>query len=188
MFCPSDLISFIRGLGGKPNEGVHKYRVGDYALVDLLLTIVITCALFYYYAPPCWGYDKLVLIVLGVLLLSIPIHMLFGVDTEGVRQFKKLVGWGNNGGVSNLKIVMGNKLRSGLGKFGSSDSSSSDYSPWSTSSGVWTGTGTGSGESQISGPGQDVDIYPESVDSYPFAPDYWRAAPAHISTQRFSNI
>ena len=60
---------------GKPNEGIHKYRIFGVAAVDLALTV----AAAYFYAArknKSFGKTLVTLIALGIFL-----HRIFGVNT-----------------------------------------------------------------------------------------------------------
>ena len=64
-----------KNLFGKPNEGVHKYRILDIAVVDLICTIVAAYLISRYY-------NQDFKIILGILiLLGIIMHRLFCVKT-----------------------------------------------------------------------------------------------------------
>ena len=62
---------------GKPNEGVHKYKIMNIAIVDVLGTILIAKAIQYYIIPE---YD-IWLILFCCFLLGIIMHRLFCVRT-----------------------------------------------------------------------------------------------------------
>lgn len=64
-----------KNLFGKPNEGVHKYRIFDIAIIDLLLTIGAAYLISRYYNQDF----KIILAIL--ILLGIIIHRLFCVKT-----------------------------------------------------------------------------------------------------------
>lgn len=71
-----------RDIFGKPNKGVHSYRLFGIAIVDFVMTIVVGILIgiyFDYYIP----YVCIVLLALGVLL-----HYLFCVKTA----FNKFLG------------------------------------------------------------------------------------------------
>ena len=64
-----------KNLFGKPNESVHKYRILDIAIVDLILTIGAAYLISQYYKKDF----KLILTIL--ILLGIIMHRLFCVKT-----------------------------------------------------------------------------------------------------------
>jgi uncharacterized membrane protein (DUF373 family) len=60
---------------GKPNEGVHSYRIFNIAIINVICTIIVG-----YFISKYWILDiKEVLIVL--FLLGIIVHRLFCVET-----------------------------------------------------------------------------------------------------------
>ena len=63
---------------GEPRKGVHKYRLCNIAIVDVLLTIALAAILDYVFADYGIGYWKL---LLGLFLLAIFLHWLFCVKT-----------------------------------------------------------------------------------------------------------
>ena len=67
---------------GKPNTGLHKYKLLDTALVDYILTILLAIVFSYYTKVP------LVLSTILWFVIGIVSHMLFGVDTEAIKYFK----------------------------------------------------------------------------------------------------
>lgn len=74
MFC------HYKDLFGKPREGAHSYRIGGFALVDIILTILgsLLLSLFMKKGFYFWHF----LVVLAVVFLSgIALHRLFCVKT-----------------------------------------------------------------------------------------------------------
>lgn len=67
---------------GKPNEGFHSTRIGPFALLDILGTIIIA-----YILSKIWlvsfSYSLFCVFILGELL-----HWLFCVDTAFLKIFK----------------------------------------------------------------------------------------------------
>lgn len=61
---------------GKPNEGVHSYRVFGVASVDLVLTILVAFVIKYF--VPSWSF---ILIIISLFILAIMVHKLFCVET-----------------------------------------------------------------------------------------------------------
>ena len=66
---------------GKPNEGVHSYRIFDIAIVDTLLTIIIGYFIskffklnFYY-------------VLISLFIISIIVHKIFCVETTLTKFF-----------------------------------------------------------------------------------------------------
>ena len=74
------MLSQYRDIFGIPYKGIHSYRIGSFAAVDLIGTIIIGSLLGYYFIK----HDILgsLIGVLGLLLLSIIIHYIFTVDTS----------------------------------------------------------------------------------------------------------
>lgn len=61
---------------GKPNEGVHKYRVGGLAIVDIIATGGIAVVI-------AWGMRlPLILVFLILVLVAILMHEAVGVNTR----------------------------------------------------------------------------------------------------------
>lgn len=61
---------------GKPNTGLHKYRLFDVAIVDVLLTILVS------YLLSKLTHIRFIYVLIGLFLLSIVIHRLFCVRTK----------------------------------------------------------------------------------------------------------
>ena len=62
---------------GKPKEGVHKYRIMNIAIVDVLATILLAKTIQYYIVP-----DKNIwLILILCFILGIILHRIFCVKT-----------------------------------------------------------------------------------------------------------
>ncbi len=65
-----------KAIFGKPNEGVHSYRVFNFAIVDVLATLLVA-----YIISIVYNYSFLY--ISGILfLLGIFMHSLFCVDTQ----------------------------------------------------------------------------------------------------------
>ena len=60
---------------GKPNTGVHSYRIFNIAIVDLLLTILVAFIIARLLKKPFW------IVLLILFLLGIILHHLFCVRT-----------------------------------------------------------------------------------------------------------
>jgi hypothetical protein len=159
----------LRQLGGTPGEGIHRYRIGPFALVDTVVTILVSLILWHYFAPPCWGNGRLVIFICFVLVLSLVVHKMVGVNTAGVQIFDSW--WNGTPGytTSDSSGSMSPSFNSPRTRMFQSD----DLNAFS------------SGEPsviQVAGPGQDTDKY------YPLARDNWRAAPVNEQYQDFSQI
>ena len=66
----------FKDIFGKPNEGIHKYKIGGIAAVDLGLTLGAA----YFISSTNWIPAFIIL-----LILSIFVHLLFGVDTTLIK-------------------------------------------------------------------------------------------------------
>lgn len=75
-----DLTRF-KDIFGKPKEGVHRYRIFGMALVDLGLTVGAAFLLSVYFK---WNFF---VTFLGLMVLSIGVHGLFGVNTTLMKFF-----------------------------------------------------------------------------------------------------
>lgn len=75
-----DLCQY-RDIFGQVGTGIHSYRIFDIAVVDLLATVFLGVLLKGIFTIKL----DLVWVVLFFILVSIPIHMLFCVETRLVR-------------------------------------------------------------------------------------------------------
>jgi len=69
---------------GKPDEGVHSYRLFGFAIVDTLLTILGAFLLYKYFGNgrDAWAF------LIGLFLVGILVHRIFCVNTAlNVRIF-----------------------------------------------------------------------------------------------------
>ena len=78
------ILSQYRDIVGKPIEGIHAHRVAGFATVDVGLTVLLTLL-------PTWALHRwarvpyllaFVLGFVGLILLAIFIHYIFGVRTR----------------------------------------------------------------------------------------------------------
>ena len=60
---------------GKPNEGVHSYRVFNIAIIDTVLTIILGYFISKYFKI------KLLYVLVGLFILGTVIHKIFCVKT-----------------------------------------------------------------------------------------------------------
>jgi len=60
---------------GKPGEGAHKYRLFGLAIVDVILTIVISLIIAWFWGKKIW------MILLAFFILGEILHILFCVKT-----------------------------------------------------------------------------------------------------------
>ena len=74
--CPiSSGLCKYKEIFGKPGEGVHKYRLFDIAIIDLLFTVVFAFIVSYYFK---WSFWKCLLVI---IIIGIVFHRLFCVRT-----------------------------------------------------------------------------------------------------------
>jgi len=69
----------LSNIFGKPFEGIHKYRLGHVAIVDLLMTFVLA------YVTTLATDIPLNLTIVFWILFAILIHFAFGVRTEVIN-------------------------------------------------------------------------------------------------------
>ena len=62
---------------GKPNTGLHKYRILDIAMIDVIFTILLRKFIQYYFLPD----NKIYFILFFCFLAGIIIHRIFCVRT-----------------------------------------------------------------------------------------------------------
>ena len=74
--CPFSKLGSIFGV---VNEGIHKYRFLNTAIIDYILTIIIACITTYFSNIP------LVLTTIMWLVIGIILHILFGVETNTLK-------------------------------------------------------------------------------------------------------
>ena len=74
-----ECLKKYKDIFGKPNEGVHSYRFMGTAIVDYIVTIIISVIFAYVTDIP------LVLSTIIVFVLGIILHILFGVPTNTTR-------------------------------------------------------------------------------------------------------
>ena len=64
---------------GIPGKGVHKFRILDVSAIDYILTLIGAFILSYLIQVP------LVLTTIGLLIVGIILHILFGIPTSAVK-------------------------------------------------------------------------------------------------------
>ena len=69
MFCK------YKNILGEPNKGVHSYKILNIAVVDVILTLIISKIISYYNEIEFWKTTT------GLFLLGILLHRLFCVRT-----------------------------------------------------------------------------------------------------------
>jgi hypothetical protein len=73
------IFSEYKDFFGKVGEGVHKYRFLNTAMVDYCLTVCFAMLITYLTDIP------LILTTIGLFVLSIFFHYLFGVETNTLK-------------------------------------------------------------------------------------------------------
>ena len=73
------IFSEYKNIFGKVGEGVHKYRFLNTAMVDYCLTVCFAMLITYLTDIP------LILTTIGLFVLSIFFHYLFGVETNTLK-------------------------------------------------------------------------------------------------------
>ena len=73
------IFSEYKNIFGEIGKGVHKYRFLNTALIDYTLTILVAILITYFTDIP------LVLTTIGLLVLGIILHYLFGVNTNTLK-------------------------------------------------------------------------------------------------------
>jgi hypothetical protein len=90
---PSPLCAYANAFG-EPDKGVHKYRVGGFALVDTLATVLVAVLITWFLHKRCSTLSSEVLVFLQVFVWLVVVgeimHLLFCVDTAGVRALHAL--------------------------------------------------------------------------------------------------
>ena len=72
-------LTQYRDIFGKPNQGAHSYRIGPFATVDLLGTLLIGGILGYYLVSP--DVSGIISGFIILMMIAIILHYMFGVDT-----------------------------------------------------------------------------------------------------------
>jgi hypothetical protein len=78
MFCE------YKNIFGKPNEGVHKYRIFGMAAIDWIATIAAAALI-----SSCLDYSFWACLLV-LFIISIALHALFCVDTAIMKQIKTI--------------------------------------------------------------------------------------------------
>lgn len=69
------MLCEYRDAAGRPGEGVHRFRIGGVAAVDLGLTLLAAWVVSRVFRVALWK------AVLGLLLLGVVVHRVFCVNT-----------------------------------------------------------------------------------------------------------
>ena len=68
-----------RNIFGLPNQGLHKYRIFNTALIDYIGSIMIAMLITWQFNIP------LVLTTICVFIIGILFHIVFGVNTQVIK-------------------------------------------------------------------------------------------------------
>jgi len=78
-------LSKYKNIFGYPGKGVHQYKFKGTAIVDYVLTIAGAFIITYYTDIP------LVITTIGLLLLGIILHYLFGIRSQAIQYLSKFI-------------------------------------------------------------------------------------------------
>lgn len=70
------MLCKFKNFFGKPGEGVHSYRLANFAIIDVLLTVIFSFFIAKFFK---WDFK---LILIGMFLLGIISHRIFCVKTQ----------------------------------------------------------------------------------------------------------
>ena len=73
------MLKQYKDIFGKPRTGLHKYRVFDAPIIDYVGSVIIAIGL------SKWLHLHIMVSLLLVLIMSIVMHHIFGVDTNTQR-------------------------------------------------------------------------------------------------------
>lgn len=79
-------------LPGKPNEGIHKYRIFGFALVDIIVTIILTIIILLLskkYIP--FNLYNFLVVFMSIFIIGELLHLIFCVNTKFIQDVKKLM-------------------------------------------------------------------------------------------------
>ena len=83
-------MTCLKDIFGEPNKGIHSIRVFDIAIVDVLLTILLAYILKT--KTEYFSNDSIFIISCILVLSSIAIHIVLGVETKLTRLTKLALG------------------------------------------------------------------------------------------------
>ena len=78
-------LTKYKDIFGKAGEGVHQYKFKGTSIVDYLLTIIGAFIITYYTDIP------LVLTTIGLFLIGILLHYLFGLETQVIKFIHNII-------------------------------------------------------------------------------------------------
>lgn len=82
--CPIEFLSKYSNILGKPNEGMHKKRLGVFAFNDIVGTIIISLFISYIYKL------NLIKVLLILFIVGELLHWLFCVETTVIKYLTHL--------------------------------------------------------------------------------------------------
>jgi len=77
-------LSKYKNIFGKPGTGVHQYKFKGTSIVDYLATILVAFLITYFTDIP------LVITTIGILILGIIFHYLFGIKSQAIQYLSNL--------------------------------------------------------------------------------------------------
>ena len=85
LFITNKILSKFNNIFGEPNTGLHRFRLGNIAIIDYILSLIVAFILSYVYTIP---FD---LTTISVLTVAILIHLIFNVNTSSINYLKNLI-------------------------------------------------------------------------------------------------
>lgn len=77
----------FKDMFGEPFKGIHSYRIGPFAMVDFIGTILFGILISYW---KNYSVKKTIMIIVGLMILAEIAHFIVGVDTAGALMIKDL--------------------------------------------------------------------------------------------------
>ncbi len=75
----------LKDVFGKPGEGMHKYRIFGFAVVDIIATIVIAFVIFWIFMKH--SIFNFIFILTLLFILGELLHYMLGVRTEFIKRY-----------------------------------------------------------------------------------------------------
>lgn len=69
------MLCQYKNIFGKPNQGIHSYRIANIAIVDLILTIILAYIISQYMN------NSFIYVFMAIFITGILLHRLFCVNT-----------------------------------------------------------------------------------------------------------
>ena len=67
---------------GEPRKGVHSYRLYDFAIIDIIFTMIGTFLIGTYYK---YNFNKMIILFLIIFFIGQILHLLFCVKTKFIQ-------------------------------------------------------------------------------------------------------